>query len=113
MGELITPKGGAYLRVPVVEVHGLRLPIRELNPKAIEQLNRQQVDARALTLGLLTQVTDQNNLLWAGLLSLAKDIYERDPINKTRHFQSFAEEVGLRLSDGETSIDVAKELGKI
>ena len=76
-----------------------------------EQLNT--VDPRVGLLGVLVQVGDQTNISWLALLALAKDIYSRQP-EGSRHFQTFASEIGLTIVDGKRQeLSVADELKKL
>jgi hypothetical protein len=106
-GKPLRKSKGAQ-KVPVVEFDGFKFLVREMNTKA----DLEQFSAGTLAHGILTQISDRDRLLWAGLLALARDIYQRKPDGR-RNFQEFADSVGLILSDGEKTIDVAKELRKV
>ncbi len=109
MAEILRPDGQPLEYVPTVKWREYVFPVRVLNEEVIKQ-----AEPKALIAGVLVQVSDGNNLLWAGLVALAKDIYARDPGNQTAEFLDFAESMGLVLSDArQNKIDVATELRKI
>lgn len=112
MSGLTDSKGREYQRIPVVELGDLKLPIREVNPDALKQMGE------TVALGLLTQVNDQNAMLWAGMMMLAKDIYERDKVHPgvpvKRNFEEFADKTGLTVTGlGGDKLSVAEFLKKI
>lgn len=113
MNGIVGADGKEYQRVPVVEFGDIKLPVREIDPQVL--IDRGATEA----LGLLTQMNDQNAMLWAGMMMLAKDIYQRDPKTKDgsaphRFFGDFAEKTGLHIQGvGGERIDVSAYLNKI
>jgi hypothetical protein len=120
MTDLVDAFGREYKKIPVVKINGLVLPALEMDREALRRLDPNEVNMIGLLSAFLDQTSSQNNLLWLGLFNLAKDIYARDPVladmrvRKERFFQSFAEEVGLILTDVQgTKLNIAEELNKI
>jgi hypothetical protein len=109
--QIIDPEGKSYQRLPVIEYANLKLPVLEMDRDALKSLPA-GTNPLALMVALLDQTSSQNNVIWAGMHALAKDIYSHLAVPKDdRHFQKFAEDIGLRLTDLEGSVlDVGEDL---
>lgn len=111
--------GREYRKVPVIDYENLKLPVLEMNREAVKAMDPNRTNPLALIVALLDQIGTQNNVLWAGMHALAKDIYSQDPIRHQdietlRHFQRFAKEVGLVLTDHDGNrLDVGSDLEKV
>lgn len=107
MVDLIVPGRTQAELVPTVKWGDWTFPIRVVNE---EVLKSKGVDAKMFAGLVLVQLNDKDNLLWAGLMALAKDIYDRDP-SKSRQFLDFVSSMGLTLRDGRgKTINVEQEL---
>lgn len=107
--EILKPNGQPLEYVPTVRWKDFVFPVRVLNEEVIRS-----ADPKALIAGVLVQVSDGNNLLWAGLYALAKDIYSRSATEGSQEFLDFVDSMGLVLSDAhQNKIDVTEELRKI
>lgn len=106
---ILGPDGKPILKVPGIEIDGRPFPYRIVNQEAFNKVT----DPRTLSLGVLTQLRDQNNIVWLGIMKLAKDVYARSP-DGPREFQKFCDDLGLTIIDGkQQGIDVASELCKV
>lgn len=108
MNKLLQSNGEPVQYAPVIKWQGWTFPVRVLNEEVIKDN-----DPKALIGAVLVQLNDKDNLLWAGLVALAKDIYDRDP-SKSTEFLDFVKAMGLHLTDGHGKrMNVEEELEKV
>lgn len=110
MSNLLNPDGSPVELVPTIKWKDWSFPVRVVDERILKASG---IQPATLTAAVLVQLNDKDNLLWAGLMALAKDIYARDP-SKSTEFLDFVQAMGLHLRDGHGAvIDVEGELQKV
>jgi hypothetical protein len=72
-----------------------------------------KIPPHMMTMASLVQMGDQTNIMWLGMLTLARDMYSRDP-EGSHEFLDFMQELGLIIIDKDRNkIDVCDELLKV
>lgn len=94
MGNLVDIRGNRVQRVPCIEWSGHDLPAREVD---LDSISKPEVLPKVAAMVAITQMNDQNSILWAGLAELAKDIYSVP--GSSRHFLNFVKSMQLTLKD--------------
>lgn len=101
--ELVNPDGSKIARV--ITYKGREFPWRMIKQDMLEK-----VPAPMAMMGILVQIGDQNNVVWLGMMALAKDMYSRQPDGK-HEFLDFMGELGMVIIDKDRkTIDVYNEL---
>lgn len=107
-GKLKGPDGNPIPRNLCVEVGEYLFPYRVISKEILNAENSKIRD-----LAILTQSTDQFNMILLALLSLAKDIYSRDPKGST-HFYDICKQLKMNILDADRkTIDIEKVLEKV
>jgi len=115
MSNLLGPDGRPLPESQCVKYNGKKYPYRVIDQEVFAAA---QIDPKIGLMATLVQTGDQNNLLWLGMLALAKDLYSRsNTVNgETQHtyeFLDFAKQLNMNIIDLERkSTDVAAELRK-
>jgi hypothetical protein len=79
------------IRIPIVRAGAKTYPVRCIDPvKILDHKPGEAVNA------ILLEAKDYNNLLWAGMVALAKDIYSRMP-EGSHEFRDFVSSLGLQI----------------
>jgi hypothetical protein len=105
--ELLGPDGKPVPKGTAVLHNGRYYPYRVVNQEVFEAAD---VDPKVGLMATLIQMGDQNNLIWLGLMELAKDIYSRNP-EGSRHFESLVKQLNMNILDLERkSTDIAQDL---
>lgn len=103
--ELVNPDGSKITRV--ISYKGREFPWRMVDQDMVLKAKPEMA-----IMATLVQMGDQNNVVWLGMLALAKDIYSRQP-DGSHEFLDFMSELGLVIVDKERkTIDVYDELLK-
>lgn len=109
MTKLLGPDGRPVPQTLTVEYNGKKYPYRIIDQ---EVFSTAKVDPMVGFMASLVQMGDQNNLVWLGMLALAKDIYSRNP-EGSKEFLNLAEQINMNIIDIErNSTSVSDELVK-
>ena len=109
MSELLGPDGKPVPKGTAVQFNGKFYPYRVVNQEVFEAA---QIDHKVGMMACLVQMGDMNNIIWLGLMTLAKDIYSRQP-EGSRHFEDLVKQLNMNIIDLERkSTDIAQELNK-
>jgi hypothetical protein len=107
--KLLGPDGKPVPQTLTVEYNGKKYPYRVVNQSVFEAA---QIDPKVGLMATLVQMGDQNNLIWLGMLALAKDIKATNP-NLDSEFLRLAEQINLNIIDIErNSTSIVEELKK-
>lgn len=106
---LLGPDGKPVPKGTAVLYNGKHYPYRVVNQEVFETMS---IDPKVGQMATLIQMGDQNNLIWLGMMTLAKDIYSRQP-EGSRHFEDLVKQLNMNIIDLERkSTDIAQELNK-
>lgn len=107
--QLLGPDGNPVPKQTAVEYNGRYYPYRVVNQEVFEAA---QIDPKVGLMAALIQMGDHNNLTWLGMMTLAQDIYARQP-EGPRQFEELVKQINMNIIDLERkSTDIAVELNK-
>lgn len=105
--ELVNPDGSKIARV--ITWKGKEFPWRMVDQAILSP----KIQPHIMTMASLVQVGDQTNVMWLGMLTLARDLYSRQP-DGSHEFLDFMQELGLVIIDKDRNkTDICDELLKV
>jgi hypothetical protein len=108
--KLLGPDGKPVPQTLTVEYGGFKYPYRIVNQEVFATA---KVDPIVGFMASLVQMGDQNNLVWLGMMALAKDMYSRFP-DGSQEFLQLTEQLNLNIVDIErNSTSISEELKKL